>query len=66
VRREWALTLSDVLRHRTRALILDAAVSMEIAPVVAGLMARELGRGPEWAVEQVRQYRELARTYLAQ
>jgi glycerol-3-phosphate dehydrogenase len=66
VRREWAQTLSDVLRHRTRAVILDAAVSMEIAPAVAGLMAQELGRGPEWAEAQVREYRELVRTYLAQ
>jgi Glycerol-3-phosphate dehydrogenase len=48
VRREWAQTLSDVLRHRTRALILDAAVSMIIARDVAEIMARELGHDPEW------------------
>jgi len=65
VRREWAQTLSDVLRHRTRALILDAAVSMEIAPDVAEIMARELGHGPEWIEAQVREYRALARDYLA-
>ena len=60
-----ALTLSDVLRHRTRALILDAAVSMDIAPEVAEIMARELGRDRDWVEEQVREYRELARDYLA-
>jgi glycerol-3-phosphate dehydrogenase len=66
VRREWARTVSDVLRHRTRALIMDAAVSMEIAPDVAEIMARELGEGMEWAEAQVREYRELARNYLAE
>lgn len=65
VRREWALTLSDVLRHRTRALILDAAVSMVIARDVAEIMARELDRGKEWVEEQVGSFRELARDYLA-
>ena len=65
VRHEWAQTLSDVLRHRTRALILDAAVSMEIASDVAGIMARELGHGPDWIEDQVRQYHSLAATYLA-
>ena len=66
VRREWAMTLSDVLRHRTRAIVLDAAVSMEIAPDVAAVMARELGRDAAWADEQVRVYRELARGCLAE
>ena len=66
VRREWAMTLSDVLRHRTRAIVLDAAVSMEIAPDVAAIMARELGRDAEWVEEQVRAYRELARGCLAE
>ena len=66
VRREWAQTMSDVLRHRTRAIVLDAAVSMEIAPDVAAVMARELGRDAAWAEEQVRVYRELARGCLAE
>lgn len=64
VRHEWAQTLSDMLRHRTRSLILDAAVSMEIAPNVAEIMARELEHGPEWVEEQVGLYRKLAREYL--
>lgn len=66
VRREWAQALSDVLRHRTRAIVLDAAASMEIAPDVASIMARELGRDAEWVEEQVRVYRELARGCLAE
>jgi glycerol-3-phosphate dehydrogenase len=65
VRREWAQTLSDVLRHRTRALILEAAVSMDIAPEVAAIMARELGHDRRWVETQVNEYRTLARDYLA-
>ncbi len=65
VRREWALTLSDVLRHRTRAIVLDAAASMDMAPDVAALMARELGRDEGWVKNEVASFRELARTYLA-
>lgn len=64
VRYEWAQTLSDILRHRTRALILDAAVSMDIAADVAQLMAQELGYGNDWITEQVASYRLLAQTYL--
>jgi len=66
VRREWAQTVSDVLRHRTRAIILDAAASMEIAADVAQIMARELGRDMEWVESEVRAYRDLARGYLAE
>lgn len=65
VRREWAMTLSDVLRHRTRALVLDAAASMDIAPDVARLMAEELGHGEDWIDSEVTAFRELAQTYLA-
>jgi glycerol-3-phosphate dehydrogenase len=50
VRREMARTVEDVLARRTRALLLDARASAEVAPAVAALMAavsayRELARG---------------------
>ena len=64
VRMEWARTIEDVLARRTRALLLDARVSMEIAPRVAELMAGELGRDQAWQQAQVTQYRELAEGYL--
>jgi glycerol-3-phosphate dehydrogenase len=64
VRMEWARTVEDVLARRTRALLLDARASMEIAPRVAELMAGELGRDQAWQQEQVTQYRELAEGYL--
>jgi glycerol-3-phosphate dehydrogenase len=61
VREEMARTVEDVLSRRTRALILDARVSMEIAPAVASIMAEELGRDRAWQQEQVAAYCELAR-----
>ena len=64
VRHEMARTVEDFLGRRTRALLLDAAVSMEMAPRVAQLMARELGKGERWQLAQVTTYRALARGYL--
>jgi glycerol-3-phosphate dehydrogenase len=64
VRREWARTVEDVLARRTRALLLDARASMAIAPRVAELMAREMGRDEAWQEAQVAEYCELARGYL--
>ncbi len=64
VQREMARRLEDVLARRTRALLLDARVSMEIAPAAAKLMAAELGRDEVWAAGQVEAYRELAEGYL--
>jgi glycerol-3-phosphate dehydrogenase len=64
VRHELARTLEDVLARRTRALLLDARASIEIAPAVAQLMAAELGRDAAWARAQVASYQALARGYL--
>lgn len=63
-RHEMARTVEDVLARRTRALILDAQASMEIAPGVAKLMAAELGRDESWQQQQVKSFHELARGYL--
>ena len=65
VRNEMARTVEDFLARRTRMLILDARASMEAAPEVADIMARELARESDWANAQVREYTELARAYLA-
>ncbi len=52
-REEMARTVDDVVARRTRALFLDAVATVEIAPRVARLLARELGRSPEWEAEQL-------------
>ena len=64
VRNEYARTVEDVLSRRTRALLLDAAASMELAPRVARLMAAELGCDDGWQQRQVCAFLSLARGYL--
>jgi glycerol-3-phosphate dehydrogenase len=64
VRHELARTLEDVLSRRTRALLLDARASLEMAPAVAALMAAELGRDAGWQRAQVAEYEALAKGYL--
>lgn len=63
-RSEMARTVEDTLARRTRALLLDARASVEIAPQVAALMATELGRSEQWEKEQVAAFRALAAGYL--
>jgi glycerol-3-phosphate dehydrogenase len=60
---EMARTVEDVLARRTRALFLNAAAAVAMAPRVAGLLARELGRDGDWAGAQVAAFTELARGY---
>ena len=64
VRHEMARTVEDVLSRRCRALLLNARAAMAMAPQVAGLMARELGKGSDWQDEQVAAFNELAAGYL--
>jgi glycerol-3-phosphate dehydrogenase len=63
-RAEMARTVEDVLARRTRALFLNAAAAVAMAPRVAELLARELSRDRKWAAGQVRAFGELARGYL--
>jgi len=63
-RHEMALTVEDVLARRTRALVLDAPASIEAAPVVARLLAGELGRDAAWEAAEVEAYTRVARGYV--
>lgn len=64
VREEMARTLADVLARRTRALLLDARASIDIAQEVAKLMAVELNKDEKWVLNQVNKYTELAKGYI--
>ncbi|MBP6964383.1 MAG: glycerol-3-phosphate dehydrogenase/oxidase [Armatimonadetes bacterium] len=64
VRREMARTVEDFLSRRTRALLLGAKRSVEMAPAVARIMAGELGRDASWAARQVEEYASLAQGYI--
>ena len=63
-RHEMARTVEDVLARRMRALFLDARAAHEMAPAVAALLAKELGRDAAWQEEQLRGFRDLALGYL--
>lgn len=64
VREEMARTVDDVLSRRTRDLVVDARAAIEAAPVVASIMARELGRDDAWQQSQVEAFRAVAETCL--
>jgi len=64
VREEMALTVEDVLARRLRTLFLDARTAIDMAPAVASIMAKEMGKDAEWEKQQVNEFRELAQHYL--
>ena len=63
-RNEMPLTIEDVLARRTRALLLNARASVEIATEVAYLMAKELGFDMKWQNEQIESYNQLVKNYI--
>jgi glycerol-3-phosphate dehydrogenase len=64
-REELCMTVEDALSRRTRSLLLDAQAAAECAPLVAQLLAVELGRDQDWQLRQIAEFRELAKGYLA-
>ncbi|WP_231895560.1 glycerol-3-phosphate dehydrogenase/oxidase [Halodesulfovibrio spirochaetisodalis] len=69
VQKEMAQTLYGVLALRTRALLLDAAATVEAAPEVARIMAAELGLSGDaaknWIDTQLTDFTEVASQYIA-
>jgi glycerol-3-phosphate dehydrogenase len=65
VRREMAVTISDVLARRTRALMLDSAATTRAAPHVAALLGGELGWDEAERDRQVAQLQTEARAEMA-
>ncbi|MGA7524672.1 MAG: glycerol-3-phosphate dehydrogenase/oxidase [Acidobacteriaceae bacterium] len=63
VREELARSVEDVVARRTRALFLRARAALRMAPAVAALMARELGRDSTWIDRQLHDFRQLAAQY---
>lgn len=63
VRNEMARTVEDFLARRTRALFLDARESVRMAPDVAVVMAKELGKTRRWRLSQIEAYETVAQNY---
>jgi len=65
-REEMCMTLEDALSRRTRSLLLDAQAAIDAAPMVAALLAEELGKDASWQDAQVEEFRAVAEGYLAE
>ncbi|UKJ08991.1 glycerol-3-phosphate dehydrogenase/oxidase [Solitalea lacus] len=63
IREEMAMTLEDVLARRTRALLLDAQVTINIAREVALMMAGELNKDESWVDSQLTNFSKVAENY---
>jgi len=63
VRVQMAQTVEDVPARRTRALCLNAAAAIDMAPEVAHLMAVELGHDDAWERREVAAFTALAQHY---
>nr|WP_010586360.1 glycerol-3-phosphate dehydrogenase/oxidase [Schlesneria paludicola] len=64
VRHEMARTVEDVLARRTRALFLNARAALEMAPIVAEIMAKELQQDDAWQRRQIEEFQQVAAGYL--
>ncbi|WP_341222027.1 glycerol-3-phosphate dehydrogenase/oxidase [Polaribacter atrinae] len=64
VKYEMARTVEDFLARRTRCQLLDAKESIKMAPKVAGIMAKELGKDLSWEKDQVAAYLEVTSNYI--
>ena len=62
-RNEMAETVEDILSRRLRVLIIDAKAAIEMAPIVASIMAKEIGADKQWEDEQVKSFVKLAEGY---
>ena len=62
-RMEMARALEDALARRCRALFLNTAAAVRMAPAAASLMARELGRDGEWERYELEAFEALAANY---
>ncbi|MBX9720261.1 MAG: hypothetical protein K2X81_02605, partial [Candidatus Obscuribacterales bacterium] len=63
-RAEMARTVEDFLARRVRALFLNAAAALEMAPKVADIMAKELEMDNAWKKEQLQNFEQLAAQYI--
>ncbi|WP_418602153.1 FAD-dependent oxidoreductase [Hwangdonia sp.] len=64
IRNEMARTIEDVLARRVRILFLDAKAAIEIAPMVATILSKELHKNDEWRQQQISDFIEIAESYV--
>lgn len=64
IQEEMCMTLEDFLSRRTRQLLLDAAVAIEKAPLIASMMASMMNKEESWIREQINIFNQVAVNYL--
>ncbi|WP_166387666.1 MULTISPECIES: glycerol-3-phosphate dehydrogenase/oxidase [unclassified Polaribacter] len=64
VQNEMARTVEDFLARRTRCQLLDAKESLKMAPKVAEIMAKELGKDIHWQKSQIADYQKVTSNYI--
>ncbi len=64
VRNEMARTVEDILARRNRLLFLDARAAIQAAPMVAKILAEELGKNSTWVKQQEEEFINVARAYV--
>ena len=64
VRHEMARTIEDVLARRIRSLFLNARAALHMAPLVAELMAPDLGWNEVVKAKQIASFRDVAKNYI--
>ena len=62
-RNEMILNVEDFLARRVRFLLLDAKASLETAPKVAQIMAKEFNHDQQWIEDQIKNYSKLVDNY---
>lgn len=63
-RHEMIVKIEDFLARRIRLLLLDAHASLEVAPKVARLMAKELHKDQAWIDSEIEDYKKLVSRYI--
>jgi len=66
VREEFCRQIEDFLARRIRILLLDATAAKAMAPIVAHLMAIELGRDQAWQDAQIALFEQITGHYFIQ
>ena len=66
VRKEMAMTIEDVLARRSRALFLNAKAALEVAPMVAQIIAEERDKDQNWIAKEVEQFTAITQNYILQ
>ncbi|MVZ63685.1 glycerol-3-phosphate dehydrogenase/oxidase [Sphingobacterium humi] len=62
-RNELIQKVEDFLARRCRLLLLDAKAAVAAAPLVAELMAKELGKSETWIQSEIQAFQDLAKNY---